>query len=248
MNLERRKQLLDSIQKKYKKKKYFVFLMALFTLSVNAFAWFAFTTQAGVEIKGEVAAWDIEFLDENQTEVHDAIVVVSNMKPGMADFEKTYIINNQSDVPAELTYEILSLSILGRTVDLTTISDKVTYLHTNYPFSVQFEQEKVTIPSKSSSNFKVQVTWPFESAIPIYFKLNNIYDYDEYFTYYTKIENTYQETQISDLTYPSNRDSLYLDKDDADTYFGMECKTYETTTGYPCLDINLRLHVDQINS
>ena len=248
MNLQKRKQLLDSVQRKYKKKKYFVLLMALFTLSVNAFAWFAFTTQTGVEIKGEVAAWDIQFLDDTHEEVHDAIVVVSNMRPGMPDFEKTYIINNQSDVPAKLSYEVLSVSILGREVDLTNISDKDVYLNTNYPFSIQVEQEKINIPSKSSSNFQVQVTWSFESATPIYYKLNNVYDYDEYFTYYSKVENTYQETQISDETYTTNRDSLYLDKDDADTYFGMECKTYETTTGYPCLDINLRLHVEQINS
>ncbi len=41
---------LEVLQKKFRKKKYLSILLALFTLGVNIFAWFAFSANAGLEL------------------------------------------------------------------------------------------------------------------------------------------------------------------------------------------------------
>ena len=43
MDLQARKEKLDLLSSKLKKKKFWAILLALFTLSVNAFAWFVFS-------------------------------------------------------------------------------------------------------------------------------------------------------------------------------------------------------------
>ena len=54
---------LESLRKSLNKRKYFSILLALFTLGVNIFAWFAFSANAGLELDANVAAWDVEFKD-----------------------------------------------------------------------------------------------------------------------------------------------------------------------------------------
>ena len=64
---------------------------------------------------------------------------------------------------------------------------------------------------------------------------------------YTLSNNTYSEFSATPSNYLTNLNNLYLDKDDADTYFGMKCHEYESTSGHSCLEIGLLLRVSQVN-
>lgn len=241
--LQTRKEKLERINRKLKRKKYTAILLALFTLGVNAFAWFVFSTQVGAEVHGSVASWDIELTNSNNQLVNNVLIEV-NMKPGMPDFSQTYQIHNQGEVDATFTYEVDSLSILGRNITLTGINDLDDYLENYYPFSITISSNKSVIPSLDTANFTVTVEWDFEDSTK-YHALNNVYDFDPGFTYYQLSNGNYVEFNATSSNYLTNRSSLFLQRDDADTYFGSNCKTYEDTSNAACLQIGITLAVQQ---
>ena len=246
MELQTRKEKLELLRKKLRRRKFTSLLFAFFLLGVNAFAWFVFNTQVGVEVHGNVASWDIRLQDENNELVEEAVVEV-NMKPGMSTYSETYIVNNLGEVSAAFSYEVESISVLGHTINLANINDPIDYCENYYPFSVTFSSTTNTIPSLGSTNFTVQVDWDFEDSTK-YYHLNDVYAYDSEFQYYTLNNNVYSEFSATPSNYLTNLNNLYLDKDDADTYFCMNCKTYETTSGHSCLEIGLLLRVTQVNT
>ncbi len=246
MDLQTRKEKLDLLSKRFKKKKFWAILLALFTLSVNAFAWFVFSKYSEYQFTGSVAAWDVEMRDENQQLVNNIIVTV-NMKPGMQTFTKTYDINNLGGVDAKFTYELQSLKILGRDINVYGIQNQNTYLTTFYPFSINLASNKSVIQGGDSATFTTTVNWSFEEANK-YFALNNIYDYNPTFKYYKLVNDEYTEFAVSDTNYIANRDSLFLEKDDADTYFGMMCGEYQDTNNLDCIEMKVLLKVEQNNT
>ncbi len=246
MDLQTRKEKLDLLSKKLKKKKFWAILLALFTLSVNAFAWFVFSKYSEYQFTGSVSAWDVEMRDENQQLVNNIIVSV-NMKPGMDTFTKTYEINNLGGVDAKFSYELQSLKILGRDINVYGIQDADDYLENFYPFSIDLSSDKSLIVAGDKATFSTVVNWDFEEANK-FFALNNIYDYNSTFKYYKLSGTTYNEFEVSDTNYNANRDSLYLEKDDADTYFGMMCGDYQKSSGLDCIEMEILLKVEQNNS
>ena len=242
MDLQTRKEKLDALQSRLKRKKFIAILLALFTLSVNAFAWFVFSTHSDYTYDGRVAAWDVQ-VKEGETIVND-VTVAFDMKPGMTDVSKSYTINNLGEVDAKVTYSVKSFTLLGRTVDMSGITDEDDYLQNFYPFSVRVSTDRTVVSPQGSAHFNVVIHWDFEDSTAFY-GLNNIYDYDETFSYYTKTGSTYNPFAATAANYEANRSMLYLEKDDADTYFGMKCGTYQDTQGLPCLELVLLLTVEQ---
>ena len=244
------KEKLDSFSNRIRKKKYISILLALFTLGVNIFAWFAFSAQASLELDATVASWDVEFKDENdQVITRDILVEVTKMKPGMADFNKSIEIESNSDVQASFSYVVDSVSILGTSVDLTNKGDVTDYLHDFYPFSIQLSSDKTTLSAVDSVTFSLDVVWPYDSATPLYFGQDEVYSYNNTFNYYIKSGDNYTRAPISNATaYNALKNNLYIEKDDADSFFGMMCKDYETTSGKACVELDMRLIVEQVHS
>ena len=204
------KEQLESFRKSLNKRKYFSILLALFTLGVNIFAWFAFSANAGLELDATVAAWDVEFKDNTGVIARDIVVEVTKMKPGMPDFNKTIEIESNSDVSANFSYDVLSLSILGHTINLTNIQDVEDYLENYYPFSVTFDASSYVLSPTDSVTFEVNIVWPYDSQTPKYYQQNEVYDYNESFYYYLKSGTTYTETSIaSQADFNTNLNSLY---------------------------------------
>lgn len=245
MDLQTKNKKIHFLNNRLKKKKYIFLLLALFTFGVNIFAWFVFTAYTGIQVDANVVSWNVRFLD-GSTEVHDALVSVAGLKPGMSEFSKSFTIQNMGEVNAEFHYEINSLTILGRTVDLSNVSDQVDYFQNYYPFSIEFESSKDVISPLDLAHFTIKINWLYED-LDLYYRLNNVYDYDSAFLYYKYVDDQYNQFTTSSSNYLSERDNLYLEKDDADTYFGMKCKEYEDNTGNACLKLDLTLIVNQKN-
>ena len=243
--LRTRKEKLERLNRKLKRKKFTAILFALFTLGLNAFAWFVFSTQVGFEVHGNIVSWDIQLRDEENELVNDVVLNVE-MVPGMTDFSKTYRVNNLGDVDAIFTYDISFIRILGRDIDISSINDPYDYLENYYPFSITVSSEDDEISSMDSSDFTVLVHWDYEDSTE-YHALNEAYDYDAGFQYYTHDNSGYHPATITSSTYLANRSSLFLERDDADTYFGMMCKDYENTNNEACLQIGITLKVVQEN-
>lgn len=242
LDLQTRKEKLEYLQKKMKVKKYMALILALFTLGVNAFAWFVFSFHADYTYEGKVSSWDVEVKEDDHL-VNNFLISV-NMEPGMTDFVKEYEINNNGEVDASVDFEITALSIMGRTINLANVGDPVTYLSTFYPFSILIETDASVVGPGETGHFTLTVSWDYEDTTK-YYRLNEIYDYNSTFKYYKLSGTTYNEYTVTSSNYLSNRNTLYLYKDDADTYFGMGCGTYQSSSGLNCLEATIALSVEQ---
>lgn len=246
---EKKREKIASLNRFFKRKKYFSILLALFTLGVNIFAWFAFSANVGLSLDATVASWDVEFRENNEVVSREIVAEVTKMKPGMDDYNMTIEVVSRSDVDADFSYKVLSFRLLGQLIDVPDGADGLNYIKTFYPFSISTSSSSNILPSLGTTNFEINVTWPYEAVgNPLYFGQDEAYSFDESFIYYTKSGSTYTKADITSTNYTSQRNNLYLEKDDADTYFGMKCKEYEASTGKACLELHMILLVEQKNS
>ena len=241
------KEKLGKLRKAFLRKKYISILLALFTLGVNIFAWFAFSDTAEVELDGTVASWDVEFRDNNGVETNNFLVSVANMKPGMNNFSQSLTVYNRSDVEAKFVYEIQSFSLFGNSI--TNYGNDIDhFLQSTYPFEISVVPSKNNLGTNDNLSLSINVKWDYESTDPLYFKVQDFYDFDEGFTYYVLNEETYTPVDVTSTNYASLKSTLYLEKDDVDTFFGEKCGAYEDSTSKPCLELDLLLQVQQKNN
>ena len=220
-------------------------LLIAFLLIINTFAWFTYITKANLSINGSVVSWEVSFLDQNSI-VKDIDIAITDMKPGMMQFSKTIDIVNNSDVAAKFTYKIKSVEFLGTEIfkgeETEAIKQK---LEQDFPFSLKIIVGKQDLDLTDTSSFQVTMDWTYEEDK--YYKVNSLYTFDPATNYYVLSNNTYQidNTVTSENFLEKMQTGLYLEKDDADSYFGYACGNYEMNTNKPCMDIHMDLEVSQ---
>ena len=52
---------------------------------------------------------------------------------------------------------------------------------------------------------------------------------------------------VTEDSFPTRRLDLYLEKDDADSYFGEACADYESANGAACVKYRIELKVKQVS-
>ncbi len=220
------------------------FLFALFLIGVNIFAWFTYVSKAGLQLEGNISSWDVEF-NANGKPTTKVDFYVSDMKPGMLDYSQKVIIHNLGEVSADVSYEIASLSIMGRDVDASNKDEIIRRLISFYPFSVNLNIDSVIIQPQGYTNFSASLSWDYENQEKFY-QLDSLYDYNGEFNYYNLVDGKYVvNDSVTADNFNELRNNLYLEKDDADSYFGYACGQYEKNTGKSCLAMKLVLKVIQ---
>jgi hypothetical protein len=239
------KKVYDSMQKRRKKILRRSLLLAVFVFGVNIYAWFIFLNQSRLEVHGNVASWNVTFYDGTE-EVQD-LVINEQLYPGMDDYNKTLTIVNDGEVIASFEYTISDLKILGKTVDTSNQTTAINSLQNDYPFIFTMSSDKTTINAHDSMNFSVDITWDYQDGgLRPYYRLTSVYDYTDEFDYYRLNSGTFEKvTNVNAETFPSLRDSLYLQRDDADTYFGEQCGVYQRSTGKACVEYKITVVVKQ---
>ena len=92
---------------------------------------------------------------------------IESVYPGMPDTEQVITAENDSDLRANLAYEIVSASILGETytTDTMTSAEIEELIKIKYPFKLNIEIENGSMEAKGGKdNIKFNFTWPFESG------------------------------------------------------------------------------------
>lgn len=217
-------------------------IMTGFLFAINTFAWFVFITNGDGKINADVIAWDIAFIDEeSQTELLD--IELQDLYPGMEVYSRYIIVKNKSDLDATFAYELQDIYIFGEEYESEDLEES---LKNDFPFSIEFNHDKLELDKGDYLNFASYVVWPFEGKEP-YVKLNRAYTYNAGFTYYTLEDGEYVEAYV----YPMNFDSLvetglYLECDDADSYWGEKSVTYrEENPEGKALTLKVKLVVTQ---
>lgn len=226
-------------------------ILALLLLGINTYAWFIYLNRFSGSITASVIDWEVDLYDEDTT-INEVTVAITNMKPGMSNYTKQIMVANNGSVSASLTYEIENITIFGVSYlvdDVTYTSDGlITALATGFPFAITFSQSKNSLNSGGdTATFTINGAWPFE-ATNAYFRVSTFFDYNHSFTYYTLSNDVYTaDTTVSATNYSSKVSSgLYLEADDADTYWGSKAATYKASNpDDPSIVLHLKLKVTQ---
>ena len=220
------------------------FLLIGFLLVFNVFAWFIYVSRVRTEIDMHVLSWNITFSVDN-TSIREINLLV-DIYPGMEDYTHTVKITNGSETSAKLRFETDSVKLFGRELTLPTETEeqKENNLENNYPFQVLFTSTSNEIGVENEAEFTIQIKWEYEADK--YFKVLNVFDYDDELTYYVNNNGTYvEDTTVTSANYNSKKDTLYLIKDDADSYIGEKCGRYVRENNQNCLQISGNLIAEQ---
>lgn len=246
--LSNNQQQIIQPKRKYRKKVIIrSIILIAFLLVVNTFAWFTYISRAGVTLSGSVVSWDVNFLEETNV-IKEIEIEITDMKPGMLAYEKEIVINNGGDIDAKLSYIIESLTLAGKEIVQENQQALLNSIQNDYPYKLSLTASKEIISPKSSATVKIGLNWEYEGTE--YYKLNSLYTYDAGVYYYTLVGNTYQiDNTVTEENFTSKvANGLYIEKDDADSYWGYSCGKYEYETGKPCLYMKLILNVTQHNN
>ncbi len=158
-----------SILKAFKKR--FSILHLLFfglLIAANTFAWFIYMDKVSTDIDVRVKAWNVSFRFNNQ-DMEDYInFVVDDIYPGMSPFQQSLAVTNDGDMDAQLTYEVVSITVMDETFttedDSMTEEELVALMSERYPFRIAITTNHELIEkSGGTAIFYVNVTWPYES-------------------------------------------------------------------------------------
>lgn len=253
-NRDRVIDVYEKLQKKRKKIKRRAILMTIFLFGVNAFAWFAYISKADFNFDATVVSWDVNFYNDS-AEVNDVIIDVGEIYPGYGDtsvdgnnvpYSKIIEVSNTGEVTAAFSYRVTNFTIMGKNAIPSGYTDEevISMMENFYPFTIKMNASRDILKPNERLNFEFNLYWTFEEKNK-YYRLNELYTYDPSVVYYTYNNNTYNVANVSESTFNSLRNTLYLEKDDADGFFGSQCAIYEANTGDECVSVNVQLKVAQ---
>lgn len=159
-----------------------IFIIVL--LIGNTFAWFVYSSKVSNGIDVHVRSWRVLFHSDESTITDYYDVSIPNVYPGMENFINTLTIENDSEVAANITYQILEarifdedyITVEGRMDNNETVMDDdltseelENKLLNDYPFSIYFSLSSQTLSEVvdnqiSKSYYSVNLQWPFESG------------------------------------------------------------------------------------
>ena len=158
---------LEIIKRVLKKIKLRTLLMLAILLSCNTFAWFIYATKVSNNISAYVRSWKVNFIVGDNNIEETLSFDIESVYPGMPDTEQVITAENDSDLRANLAYEIVSASILGETytTDTMTSAEIEELIKIKYPFKLNIEIENGSMEANGGKdNINFNFTWPFESG------------------------------------------------------------------------------------
>ena len=166
---EQKNSLFASIIKAFKKRfSIFHLLFLAVIIAANTFAWFIYMDKISSDIDVRVKAWNVSFRFNNQNMEDYINFNVSDIYPGMSPFQQTLAVTNDGEMDANLTYEIVSISVMGDTYttengDMTE-AQLISHINQAYPFRITISTNHSLIANNGgTAMFYINVTWPFES-------------------------------------------------------------------------------------
>ena len=235
----------EAIRKRNKFLKRRALILAVFVFVVNAYAWFVYISEADVRTDAAVKNWDLNFYDG--TTAIKEVVINPEMFPGMPEFTKSINIINASDVKADVEYKIKDVTLAGLPMFPTNTSDAdiIDIVTDGYPFKVTISSGKDTLDETDSAPFTVKINWKYEDSSE-YYKVGYSFNYGDDYQYYTYSECNYTlDTTVNATNWASKKDTLFMQKDDIDSYLGTVCGNYQRTNNTNCLKFTVAITAKQ---
>ena len=225
-------------------------IFAVLVFVVNAYAWFVYISEADVRTDARVKNWDLNFYDG--TTAVKVVNINPDLYPGMQTFTKSLNIVNASDVKADIEYKVKDVLFAGQPMydeQNTNDAQAIDVLTNQYPFKVEFLTDKQTLDETDSAAFTVRITWPYENAT-LYYKVGYAFNYSADYSYYTYDEDEDEytvDTTVSSSNFEAKKSTLYMTKDDIDSYLGGFCGAYQQANHLNCLKFTVEIKAKQKN-
>ncbi len=218
-------------------------LMLGFLLVFNAFAWFIYISKVNTELDIHALSWDVVF-SESGTAVKD-VTIALDVYPGMEEYTHTISISNSGETGANLSFDTQSVTLFGSELLTSSMTEaqKQQLLRTLLPLTIEYEFGSTQLDQLDNSSFTISVNWEYENSF--YYKVPSVFTYSDDVTYYTISGGTYNEATVTSANYDSLKNSLYLAKDDIDSYIGEKCGIYQNTNDTSCLILKGELVAEQ---
>ncbi len=231
--------IYNSLQKNKKNLIKISLLFVLLGVSINAFAWLSSNNTATVDAEADVSSWIVRFTDRNNVDIKEETYALW-MLPGMQDDVYPVHASNEGTTDAKVTVEVTDLNILGAAVNLNEAD-----VLKKFPFEFQLPTGEIDLDAGDETDFNTTISWTYEDEQ--YFKNDEYYGgFQPDFVYYTKNGDDYEETEVTASTYETLKNSLYIYKDDIDTFFGQECGEYQNSTGKACITFKVTYKATQV--
>lgn len=154
---------LSRIKRGVRRRTIFFLILAI---TANTFAWFIYSNKISNSINTGVKSWKITFAADGTDLTHNVVFDIDSIYPGMTNYTDEIEIRNSGEMSANIIYELQSVKIFDDTYtnDNYTSEQLISILQNNYPFKVTFTVTHPTIDIGMSTDFIVNVTWPYESG------------------------------------------------------------------------------------
>ncbi len=155
-------------------------IVLILILIGNTYAWFIYIDTVSNSVDVHIKAWNIDLQDEQGTVTDTVTVYVDAVYPGMTTFEKEITVSNYSDLNATVSYELLSVDIMGTTTYSTEGKDEFGLVHTqdektsaqlvnelenNYPFKILFDLDTTHLDAVTGqATYTISIKWDYESG------------------------------------------------------------------------------------
>ena len=146
----------------------------------NTYAWFIYIDTVSNSIDVHIKAWNIDLQDDQGTVTDTVTVFVDAVYPGMTTFEKEIRVSNYSDLPATVSYDLLSVEIMGEKTysregkieygislaqDDPTRAQLITSLSNDYPFVISFDLDETSLEAVTgTATYTISIAWAYESG------------------------------------------------------------------------------------
>ena len=220
-------------------------LLIGFLLVFNVFAWFIYISKVSTTMDLHVLSWDVVF-SEGGSSVKDVNLNV-DIYPGMDEYSYTLSVNNSSETSASLYFTTNSVKLFGQEMITQSMQehDKIVMLATELPFEITYDVSSNVLDEEGNESFTISVNWDYEDN-SAYFKVPSIFTFDEELTYYTKQGSTYTvDATVTSANYATKASTLYLQKDEIDSYIGEQCGIYQNANNKSCLELKGVLTAEQ---
>lgn len=146
----------------------------------NTYAWFIYIDTVSNSVDVHIKAWNIDLQDDQGTVTDTVTVFVDAVYPGMTTFEKEINVSNYSDLAATVSYEVLSVEIMGEKTysregkleyglatgqNDPTSAELIQSLENDYPFVISFDLDNEHLAAVTgTATYTISIAWDYESG------------------------------------------------------------------------------------
>ena len=178
--MENKKKITPLFLRVLKKIKISHLIILAILLIGNTYAWFIYIDTVSNSVDVHIKAWNIDLQDDQGTVTDTVTVYVDSVYPGMTTYEKEITVSNYSDLDATVSYDILSVEIMGdRTYSRegkleynlaisqndVTSAQLVQSLANDYPFVISFDLDETHLDAVTGvATYTISIAWDYESG------------------------------------------------------------------------------------